>query len=355
MDELLREFIAETNEHLAAFARDLVALERAPDNRALIDDIFRNVHSIKGTCSFLGLNRLESLLHTVEDVLGKLRDGTLPPASISTAIGVLLRAGDRAKTILAALTQDGHEPEGGDADIGARLELALVQHPSQMTGDLRQGVPETRKRPIGQAWTKLPRMLRDLERELGKKIALKLEGGEIEVDNDVLRLVKDPFTHLMRNAADHGIETPSERRRAGKTETGLISLSARHENSAFVVALADDGRGIDPERIRIAIRRAGLATDPELDAMSAHRLLQFIFHPGLTTASQVTNISGRGVGLDVVRSNIEKIGGAVDVESDLGRGTRFTISLRLTAAIGTMDTTESVRARRGLPQRRAAS
>jgi two-component system, chemotaxis family, sensor kinase CheA len=176
-------------------------------------------------------------------------------------------------------------------------------------------------------------MARDLARDLGKKIELKLEGSEIELDREVLELVRDPFTHLMRNAADHGIETPAERRRAGKSETGTVTLSARREGSAIVITLVDDGRGIDPERIRAAIRRGGFATDAELRAMSEQQLLQFIFHPGLTTAAQVTNVSGRGVGLDVVRSNAEKIGGAVEVASNAGRGTRFTIKIPLTLAI----------------------
>jgi two-component system chemotaxis sensor kinase CheA len=397
MDELLREFIAETNEHLAFLERDLATLERAPDDGHLVDGIFRNVHSIKGTCGFLGLKRLESLLHAAENALGRLRDETLPAASIVTAM--LLGACDRAKTIVAALAQDGYEPEGGDTDIVARLELAMrpgaravppvsaraipaaapapsandirvnpdtidrlmaeigelvlvrnqlmqklrglddpetslaLQRLSQVTSDLRESVMKTHMQPIGQAWTKLPRMLRDLARDLGKKIELKLDGSEIEIDRDVLDLVKAPFTHLMRNAADHGIETPADRRRAGKSETGTVTLSARREGSAVAITIADDGRGIDPESVRAAIRRGGFATDAELRAMSEHRLLQFIFHPGFTTAAQVTTVSGRGVGLDVVRSNVEKIGGTIDLASHVGSGTCFTIRIPLTRAI----------------------
>ena len=398
MDELLREFIAETNEHLAVLERDLVALEGAPDDARLVDDIFRNIHSIKGTCSFLKLNRLESLLHAAETALGKLRDEALPATSAVT--GTLLGACDRAKSILAALAEDGHEPDGGDADIVARLELGMrpsanaaaapppampapvaappaaatsirvnletierlmaevselvlarnqlmqllrgrtdpetamaLQRLSQMTSDLQESVMKTRLQPIGQAWTKLPRLLRDLARDLGKKIELALEGGETELDRQVLELVKDPFTHLMRNAADHGIETPAQRCRAGKSETGKVTLSARQEASAIVITLTDDGRGIDPAHIRAAIRRGGFAGDAELSAMSEHQLLQFIFHPGFTTAARVTNVSGRGVGLDVVRSNVEKIGGTVEVASSLGGGARFTIKIPLTLAI----------------------
>jgi two-component system chemotaxis sensor kinase CheA len=398
MDELLREFIAETNEHLTVLERDLVALERAPEDARLIDDIFRNIHSIKGACSFLGLKRLEGLLHAAENALGKLREA-LPARAAVTA--TLIGACDRAKTIVAALAQDGLEPDGGDADIVARLELGnrssavigsvpapalpepaavdlavpvstirvnlatierlmaeiselvlarnqlmqvlrgradpeaalALQRLSQVTSDLQESVMKTRMQPIGQAWTKLPRMVRDLARDLGKRIELKLEGGDTELDRQVLELVKDPFTHLIRNAADHGIETPSQRRRGGKPETGVVSLSARQEGSAIVITLADDGRGIDPERIRAAIRHGDFATDAELEAISDHRLLQFIFHPGFTTAARVTNVSGRGVGLDVVRSNAEKVRGTVEVASSPGQGTCFTIKIPLTLAI----------------------
>ena len=397
MDELLREFIAETNEHLAVLERDLVALERAPDDARLVDDIFRNIHSIKGTCGFLGLKRLQSLLHAAENALGKLRDEAMPTTVAVAA--ALLGACDRAKGIVAALAQDGQEPDGGDGDIVGRLELgtplaaiaapvplpalpeaAAAQSPSstirvnlttlerlmsevselvlarnqimqlcrgsvapeaalplqrlsQITSDLQESIMKMRMQPIGQVWTKLPRMVRDLARDLGKRIELKLQGGDTELDRQVLELVKDPFTHLIRNAADHGIETPAERRRAGKSECGLVTLSARQEGGAIVVTLADDGRGIDPARIRSVIRHGGFASDAELAAMNEPHMLQFIFHPGFTTAARVTNVSGRGVGLDVVRSNVEKIGGTVEVASSAGRGACFTIRIPMTVAI----------------------
>jgi two-component system chemotaxis sensor kinase CheA len=372
MDELLREFIAETNEHLATFERDLVALERVPANRPLLDDIFRNVHSIKGTCSFLELKRLESLLHATENALGRLRDEAVPATPI--VVAMLLGACDRAKTIVAALARDGHEPDGGDADIVARLELAMrpaplvpIAIPARMTAaaprpvpsDLGQSVMKAQSEPIGQAWTKLPRLLGDLADALGKKIELKLEGGEIELDRPVLDLVKDPFMHLLRNAADHGIETPGERRRAGKAETGTVTLAARRDDSAIVITLADDGRGIDPERIRAALRRDGFATEADLQAMSEQRLLQFIFHPGLSTAPRVTTISGRGVGLDVVRSNVEKLGGVVEVASRPGHGTCFTIKLPLSLAAAPALPRDSADTGRPVldipPPRRAAS
>lgn len=406
MDELLREFVAETSEHLVVLDRDLLAFERAPERVELVADAFRSIHSIKGTCSFLGLKRLETLLHAAENLLGKIRDGVLP--GTSATVETLLSACDRAKTLVGALAEDGHELDGADGDVIARLELSArcgaapsadalpvsapirifapaalpavatpaaansirvdletidrlmaevselvltrnqliqmlrgrtdsevavaLQRLSQITSDLQESVMKTRRQPIGQAWAKLPRLVRDLGRELGKKIELKLDGSETELDRHILERVKDPFTHLVRNAADHGIETPAERYRAGKPDAGTVSLSAHRESNAIVIVLADDGRGIDPEKIRATARRRGFIAEAELDAMSDHALRQLVFHPGFSTAAQVTKISGRGVGLDVVRSNVEQIGGTIDLASMIGRGTRFTIRIPLAPA-----------------------
>jgi two-component system chemotaxis sensor kinase CheA len=256
-----------------------------------------------------------------------------PPAAAANTIRVNLDTIDRLMAEVSELVLARNQLMQmlrGHTDPEAALAL---QRLSQVTSDLQESVMKTRMQPIGQAWAKLPRMVRDLARDLGKRIELKLDGGETELDRQVLDLVKDPFTHLMRNAADHGIETPAKRRRAGKSETGIVTLSARQEGSAIVITLADDGRGIDPERIRAAMRRGGFASAAELQAMSEHQVLQFIFHPGFTTTAQVTNVSGRGVGLDVVRSNAEKIGGTVEVASSPGRGTRFIIKIPLTLAI----------------------
>ena len=417
MDELLRDFIAETTEHLAVLDRDLIALERTPDDGKLIGDAFRSVHSIKGACGFLGLKRLETLLHSAETLLGKLRAGAL--ASTPASVGALLGACDRAKTIVASLTVEGHEPDGADGDILARLDLSArgasaaaphaaaeivmspspapigtvrinldiidrlmaqvselvlarnqlmqvlrgrddgetmlaLQRLSHVASDLQESVMKTRMQPIGQAWAKLPRLARDLARELGKKIDLVLDGGETEVDRQVLELVKDPFTHLVRNAADHGIETPAERRGAGKPETGTITLSARQEGSAILITIADDGRGIDPAKMRAAVRRGGFIAEDELRDLSEQQLQQFVFHPGFTTAPKVSSVSGRGVGLDVVRSNAEKIGGSVELASTGGRGTRFIIKIPLTLAIMPALLLDCAGQRFAIPQRAVA-
>jgi two-component system chemotaxis sensor kinase CheA len=187
--------------------------------------------------------------------------------------------------------------------------------------------------PIGNAWAKLPRIVRDLTVESGKKIHLVTQGAETELDRQVLELIKDPLTHMIRNSADHGIESVAERIKAGKSETGTITLQAYHESGHIVIRLADDGKGLDAERISRKALSNGLASEAELAAMSEQQVLQFIFNPGFSTAEKVTSVSGRGVGMDVVRTNIEKIGGAIDMKSAVGKGTEFIIKIPLTLAI----------------------
>jgi two-component system, chemotaxis family, sensor kinase CheA len=391
VDELLREFLTETGESLAVLDTELVALERNPAPASL-QNIFRLVHTIKGTCGFLSLPRLETLAHAAENVLDRLREGetVLRPETIT----LILAALDRVKLILAALEASGAEPPGDDRDLIARInelrpqdaapvarvaaaelppsaaltsirvnldlletlmatvsELVLtrnqllqilrrqddsefampLQRLSQVTGLLQDNVMRARMQPVGNAWSKLPRLVRDLARDLGKEIALEMSGEATELDRQLLELIKDPLTHMVRNSADHGLETPAERAKAGKPAAGRISLAAKHERGKIVITLADDGRGLDLAKIRAKARALGLAGDaePPTDA----QLRRFIFHPGFSTAAEVTNLSGRGVGLDVVRANIERIGGTVDVASEAGRGTAFTVTIPLTLAI----------------------
>ncbi len=208
-----------------------------------------------------------------------------------------------------------------------------LQRLSNITGELQEAVMKTRMQPIGIAWKKLPRIVRDLGVELGKKIELEMTGAETELDRQVLELIKDPLTHMVRNAADHGMETPAERRAAGKPESGRIRLSARHEGGHIIIVVADDGRGLDVARIRARALKEGLASEADLERMSASHIHNFIFVPGFSTAAAVSSISGRGVGLDVVRNNIQEIGGAIDLRSVPGEGTSFTIKIPLTLAI----------------------
>ncbi len=396
MDDLIAEFLTETNESLAELDLALVKLERAPNDETTLGLIFRLVHTIKGTCGFLGLPRLEHVAHAAENVLGRVRDKELRagPAVVTAVLGAL----DRIKAILAGLAATGAEPEGDDGGLVAMLERAAsgqseeaapaqvetapaepvlgaqtirvnvdvleelmtlvgelvltrnqllqisrasatsaysvpLQRLSHITTDLQEGVMKTRMQPIGSAWNKLPRLVRDLAHETGKKIALEMHGQDTELDRQVLELMRDPLTHMVRNSADHGLEPPELRRAAGKAETGRISLNAYHEGGHIIIEVEDDGYGLNVARIRAKALAQGLASEAEIGAMSDQQIKTFIFRAGFSTAAAVTSISGRGVGMDVVRSNIERIGGSVELASTPGQGTRFTIKIPLTLAI----------------------
>ncbi len=421
---------------------ELVRFEQDPNNAKILDNIFRLVHTIKGTCGFIGLPRLEALAHAAETLMGKFRDGS--PAT-NEAVTLILATIDRIKEILESLERDQREPDGADADLIAGLELMVervgsaapqhaigtlvpqvmerrlrpgevsldelerafretpvdpplvkpvkqapaeapvkeddngkssnqsirvtvdtleqlmtmvselvltrnqlleivrrhedsefktpLQRLSNVTAELQEGVMKTRMQPIGNAWQKFPRIVRDLSNELGKQIDLEMHGDETELDRQVLDLIKDPLTHMVRNSADHGLETPKERRAAGKPEHGRIRLSAYHEGGFIVIQVADDGRGLDTERIKAKAVSQGLVSEAEMKKLSEAQIHKFIFAPGFSTAAKITSVSGRGVGMDVVRNNIDQIGGAIDVKSIAGVGLSFTIKIPLTLAI----------------------
>jgi two-component system chemotaxis sensor kinase CheA len=422
MDELLREFLTETAERLDHVDAQLVRFEREPNNGQVLSNIFRLVHTIKGTCGFLGLPRLEALTHAAETLMGKFRDGM---GVTGEAVSLILAAIDRIKTILDGLEKLQREPPGNDAELIDELnraaareqhknrrwpdagsavlerasdevaaetaadvaalrnlaesgdgassiasqsirvsidtldqlmtmvsELVLtrnqllevlrrhddsefnvpLQRLSSVTSQVQQEVMKTRMQPIGNAWQKLPRIVRDLSVDLGKDIGLEMVGADTELDRQVLDLVKDPLTHLVRNCADHGIENPDERSAAGKPRRGTIRLTASRQGGYVVIEIADDGRGLDTARIKAKALEVGLINESEISAKSQVEINNLIFAPGFSTALKVTSISGRGVGMDVVRSNIEQIGGTVDVQSSAG-GTSFVIKMPLTLAI----------------------
>ncbi|HMG80804.1 MAG TPA: chemotaxis protein CheW [Xanthobacteraceae bacterium] len=440
MDDLLREFLTETNESLNLVDAELVRFEQEPNNGAILGNIFRLVHTIKGTCGFLALPRLETLTHAAETLMGKFRDGMPVTAE---AVTLILSTIDRIKLILDAIEKSEQEPSGGDADLidplgrmarqeaaappqvapppapapvelkkpdapekaekhdkpaverldeerGDRLanhsirvnvdtldhlmttvsELVLtrnqlleivrrnedsdfkvpLQRLSSVTAELQEGVMKTRMQPIGNAWQKLPRVVRDLCAELGKDIELTMRGADTELDRQVLDLVKDPLTHLVRNCADHGIETPAARIAAGKPAKGTIRLSAWHEGGHIIIEISDDGRGLDLAGIKAKVVEKGVASEAQLAAKSEAEISNYIFAPGFTTAAKVTSISGRGVGMDVVRSNIEQIGGTVDLKSLSGAGTTFTIKIPLTLAIVSALIVEAGGERFAIPQ-----
>src|SRR5207302_1137253 len=195
-----------------------------------------------------------------------------------------------------------------------------LQRLSNVTAELQEGVMKTRMQPIGNAWQKLPRIVRDLSSELGKQIELEMHGADTELDRQVLDLIKDPLTHMVRNSADHGLETPAERLASGKGEQGTIRLSAYHEGGHIIICIADNGRGLNTERIKAKAVQNGLVTEAELEKMTEAQIHKFIFAPGFSTAAAVTSVSGRGVGMDVVRTNIDQIGGTIDIKSVAGEG-----------------------------------
>jgi two-component system chemotaxis sensor kinase CheA len=481
MDDLLTEFLTETGESLATLDVELVKLEQNPSPQ-ILSNIFRLVHTIKGTCGFLGLPRLEAVAHAGENVLGKFRDGELQVTP--AAVTVILTSIDRIKMILSHIEQHETEPEGDDKDLIAELnahaegrasaaaaaapppapaptaapivtaapvitappepkleaaapppapppnpvvaqpvarlpepeeahpvpapaaaqapaggnaelkesalaaqtirvnvdllenlmtlvsELVLtrnallqmvrgkddsefatpLQRLSHITTDLQEGVMKTRMQPIGNAWAKLPRIVRDLSVEMGKKIDLQMLGAETELDRQVLELIKDPLTHMVRNSADHGLEGTEDRKRAGKPEVGKIVLNAFHEGGHIIIEIADDGRGLGIQRIKNKAIANGLATEAEIEQMTDQQIAQFIFRAGFSTAEKVTSVSGRGVGMDVVRTNIEKIGGTIELKTIDGKGTTFTIKIPLTLAIVSALIVECAGERFAVPQ-----
>jgi len=445
MEDLLKEFLTETNESLDVVDNELVRFEQEPNNAEILGRIFRLVHTIKGTCGFIGLPRLEALAHAAETVMGKFRDGSPVTAE---AVSLVLVTIDRLKSILAELEATSAEPSGSDGDLIVQLEQMALddgsqpapakeeitigsltpqvlerplrpgevslddlerafretpgpadkkadkresdrrtgerRHPdtlpngnqtlrvsvdtverlmtmvselvltrnqlleivrrhaesefkvplqrlSNVTAELQEGVMKTRMQPIGNAWAKLPRIVRDLGHELGKDIELEMFGAETELDRQVLDIIRDPLTHMVRNSADHGLETPDERIKAGKPAKGTIRLSAYQASGQIVIEIADDGRGLNLSKIRRRAIDAGLIS--EGDHPSEAQLHKMIFAPGFSTAEKVTSVSGRGVGMDVVKTNIDQIGGTVDLKSVQGRGSTFSIKIPLTLAI----------------------
>jgi two-component system, chemotaxis family, sensor kinase CheA len=446
MDAIVNEFLVESNENLDQLDQDLVDLEQNPTETGIIASIFRTIHTIKGTCGFIGFSKLESVAHVGESLLSKLREGELtinPPITsallamvdairqilsciensqnegdvdYSELIGTLtsLQKGESVVTAVAASEaapglskiksteevsesldeeeqsqppaplsqspkssvsekQDDAESgvekkqEGrGVAETNLRVDVKLLdrlmnlvgelvlarnqilqfnpndqdstyaattQHLNLVTTELQEGVMKTRMQPIGNIWSKYPRVVRDLAASCGKKIRLEMEGKETELDKTLIEAIKDPLTHIVRNSADHGIETPEARKAAGKPEEGMLKLRAFHEGGQVNIEISDDGGGIDPERIKQKALEKNLITPERAARMSDRELVNLVFAPGFSTAAKITNVSGRGVGMDVVKTNIEKIGGTVDIQSTHGQGTTLKVKIPLTLAI----------------------
>jgi two-component system chemotaxis sensor kinase CheA len=211
--------------------------------------------------------------------------------------------------------------------------LGTVQRLNQLTTELQVGVMKTRMQPVGNVWGKFPRIVRDLALACGKQVRIDMDGQETELDRSIIEAIRDPLTHMVRNAVDHGIERPAERTAKGKPAEGRLLLHAFHEGGKVIIEIADDGGGIDPIRIRDKAIQSGLVTSEQVARMTENELVALVFLPGFSTADRVTQFSGRGVGMDVVRTNIERIGGTVDIDSRLGRGTTVRMKIPLTLAI----------------------
>lgn len=390
MDDLLQEFIAETRETMEALSGEIIAWEADPSDRARLDAIFRFVHTVKGSCGFLDLPRLARLSHAAEDALSAVRAGERVPdaALVNAVLGIVDRIGEIVEAIDggAALDDSGEDLliaaiEGkietaiqaaapaaqraptrsvrlsvelldrmmsGMSDmVLARNELARrlreesdpdpaveasLERLSLTVAEMRDTVTRTRMQKIDALFSALPRMVRDTAASLGKSVALSIEGADVELDREMIEMMRDPLGHIIRNSIDHGIEAPVDRRAAGKRENGALNVSARQSGNQIIIEIADDGRGIDVDKVVAKLVAAG-RSEAELRALSHKAKLDLVFEAGLSTKDEVTDVSGRGVGMDVVRANIEQIGGRIELSSRTGHGLTTTIHVPLTLSI----------------------
>ncbi len=394
MDDLIADFVAECREMLEALGGEIVAWEAQPDDRARLDSIFRFVHTVKGNCGFFEFPRLEALSHAAEDALADVRAGRRTPDGplVSAVLAVIDRigemvaaieageeftAGDDSSLILAlepgaesvsaptaVALADGKASAAprtirlsvelldrvmsGVSDmVLARNELArrlretendvtvdgAFERLSGIIAEMRDAITRTRMQRIENLFVALPRMVRDLSGELGKQIMVDIDGGDVELDREMIEMIRDPLTHIIRNAVDHGIERPADRLKSGKREIGLLTVSARQSGNQILIDITDDGKGIDGKKLVEKALSAGTLDPVDAAKLTPREQLALIFEAGLSTAKEVTSISGRGVGMDVVRSNVERIGGIVEVDSNPGQGTRMTLRVPLTLTI----------------------
>lgn len=454
MDEVIKDFLVESAENLDRLDREFVELERSPDRLDLLASIFRAIHTIKGTCGFFGLHRLERLTHAGESLLARLRDGAR--AFTPACAAALLRLVDAVRAMLASVAADGTdggedypalievlsrltageeatldggmraperpaepgpaadaapaEPRAAEprpaapaaaprsaapvrevpaasagpaptptspeptrptpdarppADATVRVDVAVLDNLMILVGELvlarnqalqfsrgaadglqaaylridhvtaslQEAVMRTRMLPLGNLLNRYPRVVRDLATQCGKLVRVDVEGAETALDRTLLEAIKDPLTHIVRNAIDHGLELPAARLAAGKQAAGRLLLRGFHEGGRVTIEISDDGGGIDVAKVRRRAIERGLLTEATAARTTDAEALEIIFMPGFSTADTVTKLSGRGVGMDVVRTNIGALGGTVDIESTLGRGTRIQLRVPLTVAI----------------------
>jgi two-component system chemotaxis sensor kinase CheA len=464
-NEIVKDFLVESYENLDRLDRDLVGLERNPEDKEALAGVFRTIHTIKGTCGFLAFNKLEKVAHAGENLLTLLRDGRLAlnpeittallgmvdavrqmlkvietsghdgevdypelretlkrlqttaapaPSASSAPVNIVpvnvVPANKAEKTIAAALAEtpaetaalkspspasslppseipsppapdptapaaptankaaptdsEGRPREASSETIRvgvnvldkmmtlvgelvlARNQLlqtsstmkdtglqAVSQRMNLIATELQEAVMKTRMQPIGNIWNQFPRTVRDVALGCGKQVRVEMEGKETELDKTIIEAIKDPLTHLVRNSVDHGIELPADRAQAGKDPSGRLILRAFHEGGQVNIEISDDGAGLNLDRIRRKAVERALITAEQAARMPEREVFNLIFLPGFSTAEKVTNVSGRGVGMDVVKTNVERIGGTVDIQSTPGRGTTVRVKIPLTLAI----------------------
>ena len=420
-DEILAEFILEAREIIDRLDVDFVRLEETPSDQALVGNIFRGLHTLKGSSGFFSLKRLEKLSHAGESLLGKIRAGQAElDFDKSTR---LLEMNDILRLIIEGIEANHVEPVGDDQELIAVLlglsqgdkkatpesppaavmeviseelaqeglresieppEVPLANTPGQevvvpvkvnpevldklmniasemvlarnrllpfsqqssdklftsavrsidlLTLELQERMMKMRMQPIFHIWDKFPRLVRDVSAECGKKVRLLQEGAETELDRILLDSIRDPLIHLIRNSIDHSIESTEVRLEKGKSEVAFLVLRAAHQNGTVIVEVIDDGAGIDYERVRQRAISRGLISVEKAHALNHKELIDLIFLPGFSTRDTITNLSGRGVGMDVVKNNIENIGGSIEITSVPNEGTHVKLKIPLTLAI----------------------
>jgi two-component system, chemotaxis family, sensor kinase CheA len=458
MDDLIKDFLVESNENLDRLDSELVKLETDPSSQELLSSVFRTIHTIKGSCGFLGFSKLEKVAHVGESLLSRLRDGKLSLTPEFTS--GLLAMVDAIRTMLEeiqATEQDGNEsypeliesltklqnqdqeplpkPAATSPSVNEASRKAPADHPNErpaqavplasnraaedksppeppapaaeepraktgaaetirvdvhlldrlmnlvgelvltrnqitqfsarhadanlvspaqqlnlLTSELQGEVMRTRMQPISNVFDKFPRVVRDVATARGKQVLVEMVGKETELDRSLLEAIKDPLTHIVRNSVDHGIEVPEQRVARGKRPEGHLKLRACHEGGQVLVEIRDDGAGIDTSRVKSKAIERGMITAQQAARMSEGELLNLVFLPGFSTAEKVTNLSGRGVGMDVVKTNIDRVNGTVDLQSNLGKGTTIRIKIPLTLAIVRAVIIQSAGRRFAIPQ-----
>lgn len=428
MQELVQDFLVETNEIIENLDHDLVELESNQNDLELLNKIFRGAHTMKGSSSFLGFNKLAELTHHAEDILNKLRKGEM--VVTREIMDTLLEFVDKTKQIIsdiengtdttdcssvienlklasegkltaivkaapvaqvpqaaqpaqapapqpkAAPKQEAAKPTHQATQVEQTIrvdvsrldslvnlvgELVLSRNMlSQIAGELENkfeneylveqllvatnaigmnttelqlAIMKTRMIAIGKVFNKFPRVVRDIARDTGKEIELIISGEETELDKQVIESIGDPLLHMIRNSCDHGVETPEVRLSKGKPRMGTVNLSAYHEGNHVVIEIKDDGAGMDPDKLKRKAIEKGVITVDEANNMDDKQAFSLIFKAGFSTAEKITNISGRGVGMDVVRTNIEKLNGIITIDSKINEGSTFYLKLPLTLAI----------------------